>query len=91
MKNFFAVAPVLLTVLVTLMTVTNADAKTKAHKNDAKAELGTSFKFSGSTLRGKYNDSLGATATVESDKYLDDLLGGRKSFEDRNQKEAERN
>lgn len=60
-------------------------------KGNTKAQLGTSFKFDGTTLRGKYNTSLGTSATVEDDKYLDDLLGGRKSFNDRDQKENQRN
>ena len=60
-------------------------------RGSTKAQLGTSFKFDGTTLRGKYNTSLGTSATVEDDKYLDDLLGGRKSFEDRNKKDNQRN
>ncbi len=63
----------------------------KKTRGSTKAQLGTSFKFDGTTLRGKYNTSLGTSATVEDDKYLDDLLGGRKSFEDRNQKDNQRN
>lgn len=55
------------------------------------AKLGTSFRFTGSSLRGKYQTSMGTTATVENDKLLDDLLNGRTNFEDRRQQEVGRN
>jgi hypothetical protein len=64
-------------------------SRTKKVSSDAK--LGTSFRFDGTTLRGKYQTSLGTTATVENDKYLEDLLGARKHFKDRLQKEQDRN
>jgi len=53
--------------------------------------LGTNFRFDGSSLHGKYQNPLSTTATVENDKYLDDLLGARKHFDDREKKDAERN
>lgn len=56
-----------------------------------KAQLGTSFKFDGSALRGKYQSSMNTAATVENDKLLEDLLKGRTQFEDRQEKEQERN
>jgi len=59
--------------------------------SSSRSQLGTSFKFDGTTLRGKYQSALGTQATVEDDKYLEDLLGGRKSFTDRIQKEEQRN
>lgn len=55
------------------------------------AKLGTSFRFTGSSLRGKYQTSMGTAATVENDKMLDDLLNGRTNFEDRRQQEVGRN
>ncbi|WP_413289889.1 hypothetical protein [Bdellovibrio sp. HCB337] len=83
-------------VLLNLLTVSVGNAATgAAHKRKAvankNAKLGTSFKFDGSALRGKYQSSLNTTATVENDKFLEDLLGGRTQFEDRAQKETERN
>ncbi len=60
-------------------------------KRNSNVQLGTSFKFDGTTLRGKYQSALGTSATVENDKYLEDLLGGRKSFADRTQEDRERN
>lgn len=83
-------------VLLNLMTVNVGQAATgAAHKRKAlvnkNAKLGTSFKFDGSALRGKYQSSLSTTATVENDKFLEDLLGGRTQFEDRAEKEQERN
>jgi hypothetical protein len=102
MKNFLTMAFVLLSLLTAhtgvaatkhtaKKTTAKADKKTSVKKDDGRPQLGTSFKFAGSNLRGKYNTALGATATVEDDKYLDDLLGGRKQFEDRLQKDQERN
>ena len=86
MKNLIVLACLLLSVNVAL------GAQTKPQKKvGPKAQLGTSFKLDGSTLRGKYQTALGTNATVENDKYLDDLLGGRKSFQDRIQEDAKRN
>jgi len=88
MKNTITLALFLLCILA----VNGAQAK-KAAKGttSSQAKLGTSFKFNGSNLRGKYQSSLSSTATVENDKFLEDLLGGRTQFEDRSQKELERN
>lgn len=66
-------------------------AENRGTKNSLKAQLGTSFRFDGTTLRGKYRTSLGTSATVENDKYLEDLLGGRRSFKDRIQEDQKRN
>ncbi|HEY8269515.1 MAG TPA: hypothetical protein VIG33_01395 [Pseudobdellovibrionaceae bacterium] len=83
----------LLLILSTALTVHAGTATmVKKHsKKNSQAKLGTSFKFDGSNLRGKYQNSLSTTATVENDKFLEDLLGGRTQFEDRDQKERERN
>ena len=89
-------------ILLCMLTVNVASAETgAAHKRAAakkvkgtsapQAKLGTSFKFNGSNLRGKYQSSLSSTATVENDKFMEDLLGGRTQFEDRSQRETERN
>lgn len=74
-----------------LLLVEATEAAKGVATTSKKGNLGTSFKFDGTTLRGKYNTSLGTSATVEDDKYLDDLLGGRKSFNDRIKKENQRN
>jgi hypothetical protein len=86
MKILILMACLLLSVKVVLAAETGA-----SKKGNSKAKLGTSFKFDGTTLRGKYQTSLGTNATVEDDKYLDDLLGGRKSFSDRIKKDDQRN
>ncbi len=65
--------------------------KKQLRKVNPRAQLGTSFRFDGTTLRGKYQSALGTTATVENDKYLDNLLGGRKSFRDRVHEDEKRN
>ena len=62
-----------------------------AKRASKSAKLGTSFKFDGSALRGKYQTSMGTAATVENDKLLDDLLKGRTEFKDRTEQESQRN
>ncbi len=91
MRSTITLALILLSTLV--INVGNA-ATGAAHKkkvSNSNSKLRTSFKFDGSNLRGKYQSSLSTTATVENDKFLEDLLGGRTQFEDRNQKERHRN
>jgi hypothetical protein len=77
--------------LLPILTANAAQSKKVSPSSASTAKLGTSFKLDGSTLRGKYQTSLGTNATVENDKYLDDLLGGRKSFKDRIQEDQNRN
>lgn len=89
MKKFLMLALVLLLSQVTVQSGFAAKKKAAAKNSDAK--LGTSFKFDGSSLRGKYQSSMSTTATVENDKYMDDLLAGRKEFSDRQQRDQERN
>lgn len=92
MKNLLLLASLLLSVEVTFAAEKGAPQKKgKAKPTASQAKLGTSFKFDGSTLRGKYQSALGTSATVENDKYIDDLLGGRKHFSDRIQKDDQRN
>lgn len=81
--------------LILLFTVaaeaSSAEAKKAVPKNARDAKLGTSFRFDGSSLHGKFQASPSTTATVENDKYLEDLLGARKNFDDRIAKDVERN
>ncbi|HEY1079464.1 MAG TPA: hypothetical protein VGE46_05180 [Bdellovibrio sp.] len=90
MKSVISLALILLFTQVTLAN-TAKKGQEPAKPSAAKRQLGTSFKFSGSSLRGKYQSSMGTAATVENDKLLEDLLKGRTQFEDRQAKEAERN
>lgn len=78
-------------VLLSMMSAVSFAAPKKAAKTNSQAKLGTSFKFDGTSLRGKYQSSLGTSATVENDKYMDDLLAGRKKFDDRIREEKKRN
>jgi hypothetical protein len=92
MKFLNILASILLLSQMTMAEVSTSITKKKLAKPAAeKSQLGTSFRFDGSSLRGKYQSSLSTTATVENDKYLDDLLGGRSHFEDRIQQDKERN
>lgn len=89
MKTLISLALVLLLPQWTMASVGKAHgAKPAAAK---RTQLGTSFKFDGSALRGKYQSSMNTAATVENDKLLEDLLKGRTQFEDRQEKEQERN
>lgn len=88
MKSVISLALVL---LFPFMTFAAGKPAEKNAKPTAKRQLGTSFKFNGSSLRGKYQSSMGTAATVENDKLLEDLLKGRTQFEDRQEKETERN
>lgn len=91
MKSKITLALILLSILTVNVGQAATGAAHKRKSTNANAKLGTSFKFDGSNLRGKYQSSLSTTATVENDKFLEDLLGGRTQFEDRNQKELDRN
>lgn len=89
MKSLISLALIL---LVSQMSyAANPKAKSAKGHTARKAQLGTSFKFDGSALRGKHNSSMNLAATVENDKLLDDLLKGRTQFEDRASQENERN
>lgn len=88
-----SMALVLLTVMSSFGTTTYAATSTQkvTKKATGETKLGTSFRFDGSALRGKYQSSLSTKASVENDKLLEDLLGGRAQFTDRLQQDQERN
>jgi hypothetical protein len=50
-------------------------------------QLGTSFSFDAASVRGKYQTAGQGIAMVEDEKVLDDLLGLRRSFRDREAQE----
>jgi hypothetical protein len=79
-------------VLLTLQTATADTVKKRKKGPSAKTQvtLGTSFRFDGSSLHGKYQTSPATTATVENDKFLEDILGARKNFDDRVANDLER-
>lgn len=89
MKTLILLAGFLLSQLSGPSALAANKAAKKAEGN--KPQLGTSFKFDGSALRGKYQSSLNTKATVENDKLLEDLLAGRKEFNDRMQDDQKRN
>ncbi|MGE0633202.1 MAG: hypothetical protein AB7O96_12385 [Pseudobdellovibrionaceae bacterium] len=96
MKQFLLLAPMLLIVMLGfVVNIEKADAKKSAPKKEKiqsanSARLGTSFRFDGASLHGKFQTAPSTTATVENDKVLEDLLGARKSFRDRIAKDSER-
>lgn len=78
----FAIAKTKTTLKVNTETLTQKTAKA--------GQLGTSFRLNGSTLRGKLPSSGGSTVSVEGDKFLEDLIGARKDFSDREKSDLER-
>ncbi len=68
--------------------------KAKVTKNVKKqtqdGQLGTSFSFDAASVRGKYQMAGQGIAAVEDEKVLDDLLGLRRSFKDREAQEKTR-
>lgn len=93
MNSIVIMAPLLLSLLSGPALANERGAKHQGVKKEQshKPKLGTSFKFDGSALRGKYQSSLNTKATVEDDKLLEDLLGGRKRFDDKIEQDQERN
>ncbi len=62
--------------------------RTRTVPKDTKLE--TSLSFEGSKLKGKVQEASLRKIVVENDKYLEDLLGVRKNFDDRRAEEKER-
>gem|GEM_PF-3337297 len=58
-------------------------ATSQVQVNSKLGNLSTDVRFDGSAVHGKFQSAADGVATVEDDKYLDDLLGVRKSFADR--------
>lgn len=54
-------------------------------------QYGTNHAFDGATLNGRLNEGSLRKIVVENDKSLDDLLGVRKKFDDRQGEEKQRN
>ncbi|MCC6137456.1 MAG: hypothetical protein IT287_02405 [Bdellovibrionaceae bacterium] len=59
-------------------------------KNAPEGQLGTAFSFDAASVRGKYQMAGQGIAAVEDEKVLDDLLGLRRSFRDREAQESTR-
>lgn len=88
MKTLISMALILLT--LEAATADTVKRKKKAPGAQTKVTLGTSFRFDGTSLHGKYQTSPATTATVENDKFLEDILGTRKNFDDRIANDLER-
>ncbi len=93
----------LLTLLIAFIALPGAQAKDtskssgkkgavtkKASSRAQKSQLGTSFSFDAASVRGKYQMAGQGVATIEDEKVLEDLLGMRKHFKDREQTELSR-
>lgn len=83
----------LISMILLLAQVEMASAKAPAGKKAVRKgnpELGTSFRFDGASINGKLPSSASTSATVEDDKFLEDLIGARKDFKDRAARDQER-
>jgi len=89
MKKLILVAFVLLTQMSVEQAMATVKKDTKK-TTESRAQLGTSFRFNPNALHGKRQVSPNLTATVENDKYLDDLLAPRRSFKDRIEQDKQR-
>lgn len=65
-------------------------AKAGNAKKMAGSEYSTKMSFEGTSLKGKVQSGSLRKIVVENDKSLDDLLGVRKHFDDREQQEKGR-
>jgi hypothetical protein len=74
----------------TKLTAKRHTVTKKALPGDKNGQLGTDFSFEAASIHGKYQMAGQGVATVEDEKVLDDLLGLRLQFKDREQQEASR-
>lgn len=63
----------------------------KTSKSVVNKEYQTSLAFDGTNIKGKVQEGNMRRIVIENDKSLDDLLGIRKNFADREKEETERN
>lgn len=85
MKNFIFF-------ILAVAASTSVLAKTPARKAKVAAggEYSTNMSFEGSKIKGKVQSGSLRKIVVENDKSLDDLLGVRKHFDDREKQEKGR-
>jgi hypothetical protein len=93
-SQFFLV--ILLTLSSFVVTASNGNKKVakkpiKAATLKEQGKFETRMAFNGTKLKGKLNEGSLRKIVVENDKSLEDLLGVRKKFDDREQDEMERN
>lgn len=60
-------------------------------KSQVQGDYQTNMAFDGTQLNGRLAEGSLRKIVVENDKSLDDLLGVRKKFDDREQEESQRN
>lgn len=83
---------IILCLMVSLSLSTFAASKKKTNKAAGKTatEYSTKMSFEGAAIKGKVQSGSLRKIVVENDKSLDDLLGVRKHFDDREQSEKGR-
>lgn len=98
MKRSFNVLVYILLISISVSSIGGAKPKTKAGTGKFKtkrvgakyAQLSTSVQFSGSEVSGKFQTAPESVATVEDDKYLNNLLGVPAHFNNRIESEKSR-
>lgn len=82
----------ILSILLTLTSAGHAAQKAnkRVAKNSTPSEYSTKMSFEGAAIKGKVQSGSLRKIVVENDKSLDDLLGVRKHFDDREQTEKGR-
>lgn len=68
-----------------------AEQAKAANPSQTPSEFSTALSFEGKAIKGKVQSGSLRKIVVENDKSLDDLLGVRRHFDDREMQEGERN
>lgn len=64
----------------------HAEVKKKKLRQNPSSTLSTDVRFDGQLVGGKIQSPMEALSVVENEKSIDDLIGVRKNFQDRNEK-----
>ena len=78
-------------ILPTLAHASGSRHKVKRETGNAASKLSTTMAFSGSRVGGQYQVPSEATAKIENEKPIEELLGLRTQFRDRMKQDEERN
>ncbi|MEO0335502.1 MAG: hypothetical protein AAF202_03875 [Pseudomonadota bacterium] len=80
-----------ITLLIALLLISfSINALAAGGQKGSKDSLSTNVEFNPMTVHGRYQYAAEATAKVENEKVLFDLLGPRKDFKDRLNKQGKK-
>lgn len=77
--------------LVAMLLPSFGKAATRSKRTQTQSKLSTSMAFNGSRVDGQYQLPSEATAKIENEKPIEELLGLRTQFRDRMKQDEERN